>query len=191
MTDMTTALTKQRDQTISAAISEYGQRLFRFIRGRVSSNADAEDIMQDVWYQLSRVVDIESIEQVSSWLFRVARNRLTDTYRKQKPMLLDDLAFGQEDGQGTWLREILLADDADPELETLKEMFWEALFEALDELPTPQREVFIWNELEDQTFQEISDRTGVNIKTLISRKGYAVKHLRKRLHNLYEDFLTF
>ena len=174
---MTTALTDQRDRRITSAIAQYGQRLFRFIRGRVPSNADAEDIIQDVWYQFSKVVGIEPIEQVSGWLFRVARNRVTDSYRKKRPALLDDLGGEDEDGSN-WLRDILLTDDSNPELETFKEFFWEALFDALDEIPSNQREVFIWNELEDQTFQEISDRTGVNIKTLISRKRYAVTHLR-------------
>ena len=184
---MITVLTDQRNQTVTSAITQYSQRLFKFIRGRVSSNADAEDILQDVWYQFSKVVGIEPIEQVSGWLFRVARNRVTDSYRKKRPALLNDL--GNDDGdESDWLQEILLADDADPELEMLKEVFWEALFEALDELPSNQKEVFVWNELEDQTFQEISDRTGINLKTLISRKRYAVIHLRKRLQNLYDDF---
>ena len=187
---MTTALTDQRNRTVTSAIAQYGQRLFKFIRGKVPSNADAEDIIQDVWYQFSKVSGIEPIEQVSGWLFRVARNRVTDRFRKQRPALLDDLGVEGEDG-GNWIREILLADDTNPEFETLKEFFWEALFDALDELPDNQREVFVWNELEDQTFQEIADRTGVNIKTLISRKRYAVQHLRKRLDNLYQEFLEY
>ena len=187
---MTTALTSQRDRAITSAISQYSQRLFRFIRGKVPTNADAEDILQDVWYQFSRVIDIEPIEQVSGWLFRVARNRVADRYRKRRPMLLDDLD-GMSNEESGWLREMLLIDDSNPEFETLKEMFWEALFGALDELPESQRLVFIWNELEDQTFQEISDRTGINIKTLISRKRYAVNHLRKKLKDLYEDFVNF
>ncbi len=187
---MTTALTDQRDQTIATAFAQYGQRLFRFIRGRVSSNADAEDILQDVWYQFSKVVDVEPIEQVSGWLFRVARNRLTDRYRKKQPSLLDDLV-ASDTGQGEWFRDLLLTDDSNPEFETMKEIFWEALEKALNELPPAQRDVFIWNELEDETFQSISDRTGVNIKTLISRKRYAVAYLREQLEDLYHDFLDF
>ena len=180
-------MTEKRERTIQKAVQNYGQRLFRFIRDRVRTNSDAEDILQDVWYQLSNVVDLEGIEQVSSWLFRVARNRVTDSYRKKKPDLLEDYAYENEEGDISF-REILLADDQTPETEGLREAFWEALFDALDELPEHQKNVFVWNELEDKTFQQISDETGINIKTLISRKRYAVQHLRKRLQNLYDDF---
>lgn len=180
-------MTEKRERTIQNAVQNYGQRLFRFIRDRVRTNSDAEDILQDVWYQLSNVVDLEGIEQVSSWLFRVARNRVTDSYRKKKPDLLEDYAYENEEGDISF-REILLADDQTPETEALREAFWEALFDALDELPEHQKNVFVWNELEDKTFQQISDETGINIKTLISRKRYAVQHLRKRLQNLYDDF---
>ena len=182
-------MAKQSENNISFVVNRYGKRLFKFIRGRVRSNEDAEDILQDVWYQFSRAATTDPIEHLSGWLFRVARNRLTDNYRKQKPDLLDDYALENEAGDYLF-KEILLSDDNnDPELANFKELFWEALWDALEELPTNQKEVFIWNELEDQTFQEISDRTGINIKTLISRKGYAVQHLRKRLANLYEEFL--
>jgi len=186
---MPESMAEKRERSISKAINEYGSRLFRFIRGRVSTNADAEDISQEVWYQLSRVVDLDSIEQLSGWLFRVARNRITDNYRKQKPDLIEDFNSDEEDG-GFNFTEILLAESMSPEEEDLKEIFWEELFKALDELPEKQREVFVWNELEDQTFQEIADRTGENIKTLISRKRYAVKFLRDRLESLYEEFLN-
>ena len=174
-------------QNIASVVKEYSQRLFGFIRSRVPTVADAEDVLQDVWYQFSKVVDTEPIEQVSAWLFRVARNRITDRYRKRRENLLDDMAYEDEDGELSF-RDILLEDDHSPETEMLREMFWEALFEALDELPAEQRDVFVWNELEDQTLQEVSDRTGVNIKTLISRKRYAVQHLRKRLQALYNEF---
>jgi RNA polymerase sigma factor (sigma-70 family) len=183
-------MAEQRDNTVSSAMRDYGNRLFQFIRGRVGRNADAEDIFQEVWYQFSKVVDVEPIEQVSGWLFRVARNRITDNYRKKRPELLEDFAYEDDEGD-TVFRDILLADYNTPETETLREFFWEELFAALDELPEKQRDVFVWNELEDQTFQEIADRTGENIKTLISRKRYAVKHLRKRLADLYDEFLTY
>ncbi len=187
---MLTLMAEQQKQNTRGIVKEYSNRLFRFIRGRVPTTADAEDILQEVWYQFSRVVDTEPIEQVSGWLFRVARNRITDSYRKRKDELLDDFTYEDEDGD-VFLKDILLADNNTPETENLREVFWEALFEALEELPEKQRNVFVWNELEDQTFQEISDRTGVNIKTLISRKRYAVQHLRKRLQTLYEEFLTY
>ena len=180
-------MSEQRERTIAGVIKEYNRKLFGFIRGRVSNNADAEDILQDVWYQLSRVGNIDSIEQISGWLFRVARNRLTDDYRKQKPALLEDQSYENEEGEFNW-KDILMADTPNPEEENLKELFWEELLEALEELPENQRNVFVWNELEDQTLQEIADRTGENIKTLISRKRYAVQHLRKRLESLYQEF---
>lgn len=184
------SMAEQRKQNITGVVREYGKRLFGFIRGRVKSNDEAEDILQEVWYQLSRVVDTEPIEQLSGWLFQVARNKVTDSYRKQKPALLEDFAYEDEDGD-TSFREILMADLDTPETENLRQVFWEELFTALEELPEAQRQVFIWNELEDQTFQEIADRTGENIKTLISRKRYAVQHLRKRLQTLYDEFLAY
>lgn len=185
--NMSEKMAEERERNISGVVNEYGNRLFRFIRGRVSTNADAEDIIQEVWYQLSRVVELDSIEQISGWLYRVARNRITDNYRKQKPDLLLDKEFEDEEGSFDF-KAILTADTTSHEDENLKELFWEELFTALDELPENQRNVFIWNELEDETFQEISDRTGENIKTLISRKRYAVQHLRKRLETLYQEF---
>ncbi|MBK7408909.1 MAG: sigma-70 family RNA polymerase sigma factor [Saprospirales bacterium] len=178
-------------QNITSIVKAYSNRLFGFIRGRVPTTADAEDILQEVWYQFSKVVDTEPIEQVSGWLFRVARNRITDRYRKRSEDSLEDLAFEDEDGELFFNDILLAADNESPEATMLREVFWEALFEALEELPENQREVFVWNELEDQTFQEISDRTGVNIKTLISRKRYAVQHLRTRLQALYEEFMEY
>jgi len=177
-------------RTLPGVINTYNRRLFSFIRGRVPSNDDAEDILQDVWYQLSKVVDLDSIEQLSAWLFRVARNKVTDSYRKRRPELLDDQQYTNEDGE-TFIRDLLLDDTPGPEGTYLREVFWEELMEALDELPENQREVFVWNELEGQTFQEISDQTGVKLKTLISRKRYAVAHLRERLALLYEEFLAY
>ena len=177
-----------RGRNITDAVSEYGKKLFGFIRNKVPTNADAEDIFQDVWYQFSNVVDTQPIEQVSGWLFRVARNRVTDNFRKKKPDLIEDYAYEDEDGD-THYNGIFLGELPTPEDEELRELFWEELYAALEELPDNQRNVFVWNELEDKTFQEISDETGVNIKTLISRKGYAVKHLRKRLESLYREFL--
>lgn len=173
---------------IVQTIKKYSKQLFGFIRQRVSSDEDAEDILQDVWYQLSRQPEVEAIEQVGSWLYRVARNRIVDTYRKQRPETLEDYGYEDEDGEIVF-KDLLLADDGTPESDYLRELFWQQLMEALDELPENQRQVFVWNELEDETFQEIADRTGENIKTLISRKRYAVQHLRKRLAGLYQDLL--
>lgn len=185
---MTTQMADQPRQNITQAVKTYGSRLFGFIHSRVPTTADAEDILQEVWYQFSRVVDTEPIEQVSAWLFRVARNRITDSYRKRREDSLEELAMEDEEGE-LFFKDILQGDNSTPETAMLREVLWEALFEALEELPENQREVFVWNELEDQTFQEISDRTGVNIKTLISRKRYAVQHLRTRLQSLYEEII--
>lgn len=177
-----------KDQAIAEVTQTYGKRLFQFIRNRVPTNADAEDILQDVWYQLSNVVDLGSIEQLGGWLFRVARNKVTDTYRKKKTESLENL-LDPDDESTAFLPEILFSTDEGLESKSLRELFWEELFSALDELPANQREVFVLNELEDETFQSISDRTGVNIKTLISRKRYAVLHIRNRLRSVYEEFV--
>lgn len=174
---------------IVQVVKDYGSRLFRFIRGRVGSDEDAEDILQEVWYQLSYSVNIDEIGQISGWLYRVARNKIVDKYRKKKPDSLEDYRYGEE-GEFS-LQEILLSDDGDPETEELKELFWQELFSALKELPENQRKVFVENELEDKTLQQIADETGEKLKTVISRKGYAVKHLRRRLEALYNEFLSY
>ncbi len=186
----TTTIVTTRDQTLGQIIRSYGQRLFGFIRGRTASDADAEDILQEVWYQLSRLAGLEDIENINAWLFRVARNKVTDRYRKRQTDSLEDLSYENEDGE-TAFREILLADFNTPETEHLRELFWEELFAALEELPQAQRDVFVWNELDGETFQEIAGRTGENIKTLISRKRYAVQHLRRRLADLYEELINY
>jgi len=186
---MTISMADQRRQNIIQAVREYGKRLFYFIRGRVKTDEDAEDILQDVWYQFSNVLEIEPIEQTSAWLFRVARNRIIDKYRKRQTASLEDELFGDdEEGHGNF-KEIFLAADSTPETEHLRNLFWQQLFTALDELPEEQRQVFVWNELEDLPFNEIAKRTGENINTLISRKRYAVLHLRKRLGQLYKEII--
>ncbi|HXB44649.1 MAG TPA: sigma-70 family RNA polymerase sigma factor [Puia sp.] len=178
-------------KNITSVIGQFGKRLFGFIRQRVNNEADAEDILQDVWYQLTATVDTEPIEQVSSWLFKVARNKIIDRYRKKKPESLDDaLMFEGEDGQSSF-KEILLADNNNPETEHLRNMFWKELQDALEELPEEQRNVFIWNELEDVPFKEIAERTGMQVNTLISRKRYAVLHLRERLQTLYNEIINY
>lgn len=177
------------EQNIVGVVRNYGKRLFGFIRNRVKTDADAEDILQDVWYQFSRITDSEPIEQLSGWLYKVARNRITDLYRKRGTDSLEDYGYEDEEGE-TYFKDIFLSTPDTPETEYLRQLFWEELLSALEELPEAQRNVFIWNELEDQTFQEIADRTGENIKTLISRKRYAVQHLRLRLDTLYREFLN-
>jgi RNA polymerase sigma factor (sigma-70 family) len=177
-------------KNITTVISQFGKRLMGFIRQRVNNDADAEDILQDVWYQLTATVDTEPIEQVSSWLFRVARNKIIDRYRKKKPESLEEtLRFENEDGEISF-KEILLAENNNPETEYLRNLFCKELQDALDELPAEQRNVFVWNELEDIPFKKIAEQTGEQVNTLISRKRYAVLHLRERLQTLYFEIIN-
>jgi len=176
-------------KNIASVISRFGKRLLGFIRQRVGNEADAEDILQDVWYQLTTTVDTEPIEQISGWLFRVARNKIIDRYRKRRPELLDSLLPDGEDNGGADLSDILLDDSQNPETANLRALFWKTLEGALDELPEEQRTVFIWNELEGIPFKEIAGMTGENVNTLISRKRYAVLYLRERLQTLYREIM--
>lgn len=175
-------------RSITQTVKDYGKKLSGFIRNKVRSEEDAEDILQDVWVQLSSVVNIDEIEQISGWLYQVARNKITDKYRKKTTDSLEDLAFEDEDGELNF-GDMLVDLDASPESEYIRELFWDELMIALDELPENQRQVFVWNELEDLTLQQIADKTGENLKTIISRKGYAVKYLRKRLAKFYDEIL--
>jgi RNA polymerase sigma factor (sigma-70 family) len=170
-------------------VKEFSNRLFNFIRGKVNSDEDAEDILQDVWYQYSNTSATETIDQISGWLFTVARNKITDKYRRKSPDLIDDFTFDEEGGTG--FSEILFSHDDEPEMVHLRNLFWEELWMALEEIPENQRLVFVQNELEDKTLQEIANASGENIKTIISRKRYAVQHLRKRLQYLYDDLLKY
>ncbi len=185
-----TQMTTDRANNITNTIKEYSRRLMGFIKQRVSVNEDAEDILQDVFYQFAG--NTEPIERVGSWLFTVARNKITDSYRKQKLPLADDV-FGiseSEEDSFDW-KEMLLANNNNSETEYLRNLFWEELQQALDELPAEQREVFIKNEIEDIPFKEISAETGVSVATLISRKRYAVLHLRERLMLLKDELLNY
>jgi len=172
--------------SITETVKKYSKKLFGFIRGKVKSSEDAEDILQDIWYQLSNI-DVDNLENVNAWLHRVARNKVTDNYRKKTTELLENYAYENEEGELNF-KEILLLDDSNnPDLAFFKETFWKELMEALEGLPEKQRQVFMMNEIEDLTLQEIADQTGENLKTIISRKQYAVKHLRNRLGYLYEE----
>lgn len=177
------------DHTIISTVRDYSGRLFNFIRGYVKSNEDAEDILQDVWYQFTNTLSTQTIEEVSGWLFAVARNKITDRYRKKKNETVD--YDDDENVVSMEIKEILFSDSADHEMSELKKLFWEELIAALEELPEKQREVYVCNELEDMTLQEIADKSGENIKTIISRKRYAVQHLRTRLKDLYTEILNY
>lgn len=187
---LTTLKTDSPSKKIIQTVKDYSNRLFGFIRGRVKNDEDAEDILQDVWYQLSHAVNAEDIGQMSGWLFKVARNKIIDRQRKKSTISLDDFSAETEEGE-YFYKDILLMSDTGPEEEYLREVFWSELFSALQELPENQRKVFVWNELEDMTMQEIADKTGEKLKTIISRKRYAVKHLRERLESLYDDLSNY
>lgn len=189
MENITPASMSQKESLVTSSIQTFGGKLFGFIRNKVKSNEDAEDILQDVWYQFSNFTNVEDLENVGAWLFRVARNKVIDRYRKKTPDSLEDYNFLNEgDEETSVFKELLLLDDTtNPELSFINENFWDELMDALMILPEKQREVFIWNEIEDMTLQEIADKTGTNIKTIISRKGYAVKHLRAKLNHLYKE----
>ena len=166
----------KRSNKMLTTVSQYGNKLLSFIRNRVGSTEDAEDILQEVWFQLSRIVDLDEIENINAWLFRVARNKITDTYRKQG-------SKGQED-----IEELQLFIHEDlPEDEMFRELFWNELFAALEALPEKQRDVFVKNELDELTLQEIADASNESIKTIISRKRYAVQQLRAHLQPLYDE----
>jgi RNA polymerase sigma factor (sigma-70 family) len=185
-----TQMTADRTNNITRAIKEYSRRLLWFIKQRVSVNEDAEDILQDVLYQFAG--NTQPIEQAGSWLFTVARNKITDSYRKQKLPLADDV-FGitETDEESFEWKEMFLATGTNPETEYLRNLFWEELQLALDELPAEQREVFLQNEIEGIAFKDIAAQTGVSIATLISRKRYAVLHLRERLRVLKDELLNY
>jgi RNA polymerase sigma factor (sigma-70 family) len=176
-------------QSIIQTVTEYGTRLFGFIRSRVNTDEDAEDILQDVWFQLSTRGETETLESISGWLYRVAKNKIIDRSRKKREDLLEDYGTEDEDGE-LQLPEYLLSTFTDPSSDSLRKLFWEEFTNALDELPAKQRNVFVWNELEELTLQQIADKEQENIKTIISRKRYAVQHLRSRLEDLYNEFLN-
>lgn len=179
-----------RNKNITNTIKSISNRLFGFIRQRVASPEDAEDILQEVFYQFAG--NPEPIEQTTSWLYRVARNKIIDNYRKHKLPLADDVLHGAETEEDhfDW-REMLLPVDSTPETEYLRNLFWEELQQALDELPAAQRDVFVQNEIEGIPFKDIAAQTGESVATLISRKRYAVLHLRERLRVLKDELLNY
>lgn len=185
-----TPMTADRANTITRTIREYSRRLLGFIKLRVAGNEDAEDILQEVFYQFAG--NTEPIEQAGSWLFTVARNKITDKYRKQKLPLADDIfgSAGTDEENIDW-REIFIPSDSNPETEYLRNLFWEELDAGLNELPLEQRTVFIQNEIEGISFKDIAAQTGLSVATLISRKRYAVLHLRDRLQVLKDELLSY
>jgi RNA polymerase sigma factor (sigma-70 family) len=181
----------EQDHQISEAINREQTRLRNFIRKRVADPGDAEDILQEVFYELVQAYRImKPVEQVTAWLFRVARNRITDLFRKRKPELLADTPDAvTEDGETLRLEDLLPAPDAGPEADYARGVLLEELETALDELPEDQREVFIAHELMGYSFKELAAQTGVSVNTLLSRKHYAVLQLRERLQAIYDESL--
>ena len=179
----------ERDRQISEIIAEERSRLRNFIRRRVPDPADAEDIVQEVFYELVEANRLlMPIEHVTGWLFRVARNRITDLFRKKKPETFGDAAVEDEDGQVLQIEDFLPSPDAGPEALYARNVLLDELESAVDELPEEQRKVFVAHELEGRSFKEIAAQTGVGVNTLLSRKRYAVLHLRERLQSIYDEF---
>jgi RNA polymerase sigma factor (sigma-70 family) len=183
-------MTTDRKRNITQVITDYSKRLMGFIRKRVNNEADAEDILQDVFYQF--IGNTQPVEQLTAWLFTVARHKIIDRQRKKKPAALDDV-FGEEDSEDSGLNwtEFLFDSTDNPEKDYLRNLFWEELNTALNELPQEQKQVFILNELEGVPFKEIAEQTGETVNTLISRKRYAVLHLRNRLSTLKDELLNY
>jgi len=183
-------LMTEQDRRISQVVAEQGARLRNFIRKRVSNEADAEDLLQEVYYELVEANRLlMPIEYVTAWLYRVARNRITDLFRKKKPENFSDAAIENEDGEVLGIEDLLPSPEDGPDALYLRQMVLDELGHALDELPAEQREVFVANELEWRSFKELAEESGVNVNTLLSRKRYAVLHLRERLQVLHDEYL--
>ncbi len=186
-------MVEEQNNSINDVVEEYGSRLFNFIRNRVADVEDAQDILQDVYYEFTETSRLpEPIQQVSSWLFRVARNKIIDKYRKKKTDRLDDLIMSSRpnDEEKYFLSDLIAANDRDTDNRFDNSLLMQAIEEALDALPKEQREVFVMHELENKSFREISGLTGVTLNTLLSRKRYAITHLRKRLSDIYNEMFN-
>jgi len=180
----------EQDRQISEVIVEERSRLRNFIRKRVSNEADVEDLLQEVFYELVEANRLlMPIEHVTGWLFRVARNRITDLFRKKRPENFSEAALEDENGELLQIEDLLPSPDAGPEAIYVRNMLLDELELALDELPDEQRDVFVAHEVEGRSFKELSAESGVNVNTLLSRKRYAVLHLRERLHSIHDEFM--
>jgi RNA polymerase sigma factor (sigma-70 family) len=182
-------MTDSKATAVTNIVKDFSNRLMGFIRKRVSSQADAEDILQDVFYQL--LGNKEPVDHVASWLFTVARNKIIDRKRKKQPLPLEGFFSDTENGDTNEWLEILMDDSSNPETIYLRNLFQETLKEALNDLPEEQRQAFVMNEMESIPFKQISDETGVPVNTLITRKRYAVLYLRKKLSELHEALKNY
>ena len=179
----------EQDRQISEVVTKEQSRLRNFIRRRVPDPRDAEDILQEVFYELVEANRLlMPIEHVTGWLFRVARNRITDLFRKKKPESFSDAAVAGDDEELLHLEDLLPSPDAGPDALYARSVLLDELEFALDELPDEQREVFVGHEIEGRSFKEMAAESGVSVNTLLSRKRYAVLHLRERLQSIYDEF---
>lgn len=180
----------EQNQQIAEVVQREQTRLGNFIRRRVTDAGDAEDILQDVFYRLVEANRLlMPVEYVTGWLYQVARNRIIDLYRKRKPETFSDATLLEDDDDLLQLEEMLPSSDAGPEARYARKLFLEELELAIDQLPDEQREVFVGHVLEGRSFKEMAAETGVSVNTLLSRKRYAVLHLRQQLQDIYDEFL--
>jgi len=183
------ALMSEQDRRISELVAKQGARLRNFIRKRVPNEADVEDLLQEVFYELVEANRLlMPIEYVTGWLFQVARNRITDLFRKKKPETFSDAAVVDEEGELLRIEDLLPSPDAGPEAVYVRNEMLQELELALSELPQEQRQIFLAHEFEGRSFKELSQESGVSINTLLSRKRYAMLHLRERLRSVYDEF---
>src|SRR6266550_6306315 len=181
-------MASEQDQRIAEVVKREQSRLRNFIRRRVPDARDAEDVLQDVLYRLVEANRMfMPIEHVTAWLFRVARNRITDLFREKKPESFSDAAISDED-ELLRLEDLLPSPDAGPDALYARQVLLDELELAIEELPDEQREVFVAHELEGRSFKEMSAETGIGVNTLLSRKRYAILHLRERLQRIYDEF---
>jgi RNA polymerase sigma factor (sigma-70 family) len=180
----------EQNQRLSEVIQREYRRLFQFIRTRVDDQGDAEDILQDVFSELIEAYRLmQPIEQVGAWLYRVARNRIIDRFRRQRLSGGQEIRAAASEDESLLLEDLLPSRDAGPEAEYARSVLEEELEAAIDDLPEEQRSVFVAHQLQGRSFKEIADETGLNVNTLLSRKRYAILHLRQRLKAIYEEFL--
>lgn len=180
----------EQDRRLSEIVTEQRSRLRNFIRRRVPDPSDAEDIVQEVFYELVEANRLlMPIEHVTGWLYRVARNRIIDLFRKKKPERFSDAAIENEDGEILQVEDLLPSPDAGPEALYIRGVLLDELEIAIEALPDEQREVFIAHEIDGRSFKELSAETGISMSTLLSRKRYAILHLRERLQNIYNEFV--
>jgi RNA polymerase sigma factor (sigma-70 family) len=180
----------EQDRQISEVVAVEGGRLRNFIRRRVADPRDAEDILQEVFYELVEANRLlMPIEHITGWLFRVARNRITDLFRKKKAESFSEAGVEGEEGEQLRIEDLLPSPEAGPEAVYFRNLLLDELELALEELPAEQREVFVAHEIEGRSFKDLSSESGVNVNTLLARKRYAVLHLRERLQNIHDEFL--